>query len=43
MLIASYKSVLDKAKVEDSPICIIEGDYEAVFDSIKEFENIETE
>lgn len=43
MLIASYKSVLDKAKVEDSPICIIEGDYEAVFDSIKEFENIEAE
>ena len=42
-LIASYKSVLDKAKVKDSPICIIEGDYEAIFNSIKEFESVDEE
>lgn len=43
MLIASYKSVLNKAKVEDSPICIIDEDYEAVFNSIKEIEDMKTE
>ena len=43
ILLAAYKSVLNTARVEDSPICIIDEGDEAVFNSIKEIENIPDE